>query len=259
MQQVLQQHLNRARHIMKVQADKNRTERTFQPGDSVFVKLQPYVQSSVEKRANHKLSFRYFGPFQVLQAINPVEYKLALPEGSKVHLVFHVSQLRRALTPGTTASPALPQPTETVLTPVEVMSNRWRQTPTGRREQLLVRWSDPAILDATWEDAVRLKERFPSLPAWGQAVSQGGGDVSSPSQDTETAGRNAAMAAKGRTAAMAAKRSRTRSTAMAANSPATAADDAARTNQGEVRVTAMPPRIIQPNRRYVGPEWSNGT
>ena len=30
----------------------------------------------------------------------------------------------------------------------------WKQTPIGRREQSLVRWSDPAILDATWEDAV---------------------------------------------------------------------------------------------------------
>lgn len=100
----------------------------------------------MERRANHKLSFRYFGPFKVLQGINLVAYKLALPEGSKVH---PVSQLLQDLAPGTTASAELPQPTEAALLPVEVITNRWRQTPTGRREQILVPWSDPTLLDAT--------------------------------------------------------------------------------------------------------------
>src|SRR4051812_22782689 len=60
MQHVLSQHFHRARTIMKAQADKKRTERTFSVGDSVFVKLQPYVQVSVARRSNHKLSFRYY-------------------------------------------------------------------------------------------------------------------------------------------------------------------------------------------------------
>lgn len=160
---------------MKVQADKKRTDRTFQPGDSVFIKLQPYGKTSVERRANHKLAFRFFGPFKVLAAINPVTYKLELPGDSKVHPVFHVSQLRLALAPGTMTSSTLPQPSDIKLTPVEILTHRWRNTPTGRREQLLVRWSDPAILDAAWEDVVALKERYPDIPAWGQAEIQAGG------------------------------------------------------------------------------------
>lgn len=47
---------------MKQQADKGRIEREFSVGDLVYVKLQPYVQTSVATRANHKLSFKYFGP-----------------------------------------------------------------------------------------------------------------------------------------------------------------------------------------------------
>ncbi|KAM3402763.1 hypothetical protein ACQJBY_006526 [Aegilops geniculata] len=163
---------------MKARADKKRTDRSFVVGDVVFVKLQPYVQTMVARRTNHKLSFRYFGPFKITRIINPVAYELELPAGAKVHPVFHVSQLRRALSNNTTVEDKLPVPPEEPLSPVEIIDTRWRNTPQGRREQVLVRWSDPSILDATWEDAKSIRERFPALLAWGQASSQGGGDVS---------------------------------------------------------------------------------
>lgn len=43
MQQVLKQHLHRAHHVMKVQADKKRSAKEFQVGDAIFVKMRPYV------------------------------------------------------------------------------------------------------------------------------------------------------------------------------------------------------------------------
>ena len=72
----------------------------------------------------------------------------------------------------------LPVPPEEPLSPVEIINTCWRNTPQGQREQVLVRWSDPSILDATWEDAKSMRERFLTMLAWGQASSQGGGDVS---------------------------------------------------------------------------------
>jgi hypothetical protein len=51
---------------MKAQADKNRQEREFQVGDWVYMKLQPYDQMTVQHRANHKLSYKFFGPYLVL-------------------------------------------------------------------------------------------------------------------------------------------------------------------------------------------------
>lgn len=69
MLRLLQQHLERVRARMKHQADKKRSEREFQVGDSVFMKLQPYVQSSVAPRAHHKLMFKFYGPFKVLERL----------------------------------------------------------------------------------------------------------------------------------------------------------------------------------------------
>jgi hypothetical protein len=80
MVQLVQQQLARAQQCYKTQADKHRSERTFEVGDMVYLKLQPYVQSSLVKRANHKLTFKYFGPFLVVAKVGAVAYKLGLPE-----------------------------------------------------------------------------------------------------------------------------------------------------------------------------------
>jgi hypothetical protein len=52
MKGLIKQHLSRAQDRMKQQADKGRSERQFQVGDMVYLKLQPYVQSSLAPRAN---------------------------------------------------------------------------------------------------------------------------------------------------------------------------------------------------------------
>jgi ribosomal protein L21E len=53
----MEQLLQRVQQRQKHQVDKNRTERQFQVGQQVFVKLQPYVQTSVAQRLHQKLSF----------------------------------------------------------------------------------------------------------------------------------------------------------------------------------------------------------
>uniref|UniRef100_A0A8R7UTT8 Tf2-1-like SH3-like domain-containing protein n=1 Tax=Triticum urartu TaxID=4572 RepID=A0A8R7UTT8_TRIUA len=88
---------------MKQQTNRKRSERRLEVGDMVFLKLQPYVQTSVAKRANHKLSFRFYGRFPVISKINEVAYKLELPPQATIHPVFHVSMLRRAVLPGSGA------------------------------------------------------------------------------------------------------------------------------------------------------------
>jgi hypothetical protein len=91
--QTLKTHLSAAQNKMKIQADKKRTFLEFSVGDKVLLKLQPYVQTSVARRPYPKIAFKYYGPYEIVERIGKVAYKLQLPEGSLIHLVFHISQL----------------------------------------------------------------------------------------------------------------------------------------------------------------------
>jgi hypothetical protein len=57
-------------------------------GDLVFLKIQPYAQSSLAVRSNQKLSFKFFGPYPILQQVGSIAYKLDLPPTATVHPVF---------------------------------------------------------------------------------------------------------------------------------------------------------------------------
>nr|KYP48660.1 hypothetical protein KK1_029640 [Cajanus cajan] len=80
---------------MKLQADKKRREFHLEVGELALVKLQPYRQHSVALRKNKKSSMRFFGPFEVLQRIGSVAYKLKLPDTARIHPVFHISLLKK--------------------------------------------------------------------------------------------------------------------------------------------------------------------
>ena len=68
-----------ARTRMKHQADQHRSECTFQVGDMVFLRLQPYKKSSLKLKGNQMLSPKISSPYTILQNIGSVAYKSALP------------------------------------------------------------------------------------------------------------------------------------------------------------------------------------
>lgn len=56
-------YLLRAQNIMKVQADKGRTDKSFSVGDWVYIKLQPYRQLSLKPHNVQKLFAKFFWSF----------------------------------------------------------------------------------------------------------------------------------------------------------------------------------------------------
>jgi hypothetical protein len=96
---LIQQQLQRAQQRMKHQADKNRLKREFEVEDFAYLKLQPHIQSSVPYRDNHKLSFRFFGPYKILVCVGAVAYRLELLASAQIHPVVHVSQLKKHVPP----------------------------------------------------------------------------------------------------------------------------------------------------------------
>lgn len=97
LQQLLEDNLNKAQQMMCFYANKHRQERSFEVGDQVYLKLQPFRQNFVHLRKNLKLSLKYYGPFTVTQKIGKVAYKWDLPQNTLIHNVFHVFLLKKKI------------------------------------------------------------------------------------------------------------------------------------------------------------------
>ena len=169
----LRAHLLRAQERMKKQADKHRSEKVFQVGDSVLLKLQPYAQSSIVNRPCPKLAFKYFGPFKIATRIGAVAYRLILPEGCQVHPVFHVSQLKEFNPSFAPNFQSLPPPRvfqDCSAQPCIILQRRIVQKGNEPVVQILVQWSSLPEDCATWEDYYVLRRRFPTAPIWDEVL-----------------------------------------------------------------------------------------
>ncbi|TYJ95917.1 pol protein [Cucumis melo var. makuwa] len=79
----------------KSYADMRRRDLEFDVVDKVFLKVAS-MKGVLRFERRGKLSPRFVGPFEILERIGPVAYRLALPPSlSVVHDVFHISMLRR--------------------------------------------------------------------------------------------------------------------------------------------------------------------
>lgn len=150
---------------MKQHADTKRSFRSFQQGEWVYLRLQTYRQVTVAIRKNLKLAAKYFGPYEILEKVGSVAYKLALPSTSRVHPVFHVSQLKKAVGQHKVLQ-HLPQVNDQGafdLVPLRHLDSRQILRNSKVVYQLLIQWKGCSVEEATWEDEDLLKNNFPTF------------------------------------------------------------------------------------------------
>ena len=92
---IIWERLKAAQDRQKRWADLDRRPLEFEVGDFVFLKISP-TKGVIRFGSRGKLSPRFIGPFEILERVGEVAYRLALPPSlDGVHEVFHVSQLRK--------------------------------------------------------------------------------------------------------------------------------------------------------------------
>lgn len=90
----IKERLKEAHDRKKSYVDAHRTNRKYEVGDQVFIRIKPN-KSTIRFGKWTNLSPQFIGPFKVTKRVGPVAYCLALPPHlHKIHNVFHVSVLR---------------------------------------------------------------------------------------------------------------------------------------------------------------------
>uniref|UniRef100_A0A8R7QGC1 Tf2-1-like SH3-like domain-containing protein n=1 Tax=Triticum urartu TaxID=4572 RepID=A0A8R7QGC1_TRIUA len=110
-------------------------------------------------------------------------YKLQLPDSSRIHPVFHVSQLKPFTpdySPVFSELPRTPDLTAAPLQPVTILERQMVKKGNNSVVQVRVQWSSLSSASATWEDYNVLRLRYPTAPCWEDGDAAQGGETVTP-------------------------------------------------------------------------------
>ncbi|GJW25430.1 putative reverse transcriptase domain-containing protein [Tanacetum coccineum] len=124
------------------------------------------VQETTEKRG--KLAPRYVGPFEILERIDPIAYRLRLPEElSSVHDTFYVSNLKKCFADASLHVPLneikVDKTLRFVEEPVEIMDREIKKLKRSKIALVKVRWNSKRGSEFTWEREDHMKSKYPQL------------------------------------------------------------------------------------------------
>ncbi|KAL5576778.1 hypothetical protein UlMin_018477 [Ulmus minor] len=163
----IRERMETAQSRQKSYADKRRRPLEFQVGDAVFLKVAP-MKGAMRFEKKGKLSPRYIGPFEILERIGKVAYKLALPPNlSSVHNVFHVSMLKKYVQDPSHVLEHEPIEVHEDLSyeekPVQILDRKEKALRNKVIPLVKVLWRNHKIEEATWEREDEMREKYPSL------------------------------------------------------------------------------------------------
>ena len=152
---MIRERLKVANDRQKSYADMKRKDIRYEIGEKVFLKVSPW-KKVMRFGKKGKLSPRFIGPYEVIEKVGPVAYRLALPlELEKMHSVFHVSMLRRYQ-----SDPSHVVSSETIELrpdliyeeePVEILAREVKELLNKNILLVKVLWRNHKTEEATWE------------------------------------------------------------------------------------------------------------
>ncbi|KAA0036152.1 pol protein [Cucumis melo var. makuwa] len=156
-----------AQSRQKSYADVRRKDLEFEVRDMVFLNVAP-MKGVLRFEKKGKLSPRFIGPFEILERIGPVTYRLALPPFfSAMHDVFHVSMLRRYVADPTHVVDFEPLQISENLSyeeqPVEILAREVKKLRNREISLVKVLWRNHGVEEATWERKEDMRAQYPEL------------------------------------------------------------------------------------------------
>jgi hypothetical protein len=152
----------------KSYSDKKIRDLSFIIGDYVYLKVSP-IRGTRRFQVQGKLAPRYIGPYQVLNKVGAVAYRIKLPqEMFDIHPVFHVSQLRRCLRELDKEhipieAVDLQKDLRYQEVHVKILDIVTKRTRNSEVRICRVQWSRHSEKEATWEREDALRKEFPHL------------------------------------------------------------------------------------------------
>ena len=115
-----------------------------------------------------KLAPRFIGPFEIVERVGPVAYRLSLPsELNGVHDVFHVSNLRKCLADETSYVPLdeirVDEKLNFTEEPIEILDREVKKLKNSKIPIVKVRWDSRRGPEFTWEREDQMKAKYPHL------------------------------------------------------------------------------------------------